>query len=438
MQRCSDTIGAIAAALAKAQADMTNPAKSLTATIPALFPRETDRTFRYAPLAAGLEIVRKCLGQQEIAVVQTTAIEKEAGLIQLTTMLAHSSGEWMSSDWPVCPVSETAAPHRMGAALTYARRYALFTLVGIAGEDDLDAPDLPTLELKGDVGIAPQPATSRHPGNGHASPAATTAAAKPQRKFGIPLAKPILEADASAALRDQLIGEIAALATSEQIDDWALRGLTAKNTLSSADATLVETAFCDKQTELSRSVPRTDGAGLQPAHASAELTVASPVSGASTVTRISGAPIRAVDFESLAINPKPRRLRDKHHRQFVASQPCLICGRQPSDAHHLRFAQPKTLGRKVSDEFTVPLCRTHHREVHRNAKEPAWWAQLAIEPMAIAYKLWTRSHPLPTLASPGSANAKVQTECECEQGAVAATGPFETSSETNQSADRRR
>ena len=127
MQRSSETIGAIAGALAKAQAELTNPEKSLTATIPALFPRETDRTFRYAPLSAGLEIVRKCLGQHEIAVVQTTAIEKEAGFIQLTTLLAHSSGEWLSSDWPVCPVSETAAPHRMGAALTYARRYALFT-----------------------------------------------------------------------------------------------------------------------------------------------------------------------------------------------------------------------------------------------------------------------------------------------------------------------
>ena len=109
--------------------------------------------------------------------VQTTAIEKEAGFIQLTTMLAHSSGEWMSSDWPVCPVSETAAPHRMGAALTYARRYALFTLVGIAGEDDLDAPDLPTWSSRGEVGIAPQSAASGRSGNGHASAAATTAIA---------------------------------------------------------------------------------------------------------------------------------------------------------------------------------------------------------------------------------------------------------------------
>ena len=142
MQRSSESIGAIAAALAKAQAEITNPEKSLTATIRSPYPREGDRTFRYAPLSSGLDIVRKVLGQHEIATVQTTAIDNEAGLIRLTTILAHSSGEWMSSDWPVCPISETATPHRMGAALTYARRYALFTLVGIAGEDDLDAPDL--------------------------------------------------------------------------------------------------------------------------------------------------------------------------------------------------------------------------------------------------------------------------------------------------------
>src|SRR5271169_3507241 len=142
MQRSSETIGAIAAALAKAQAELTNPEKSLIATIRASDPRDHDQTFRYAALSSGLDIVRKTLGGHEIATVQTTAIDKEAGLIRLTTMLAHSSGEWLSSEWPVCPIAETAAPRRMGAALTYARRYALFTLVGIAGEDDLDAPDL--------------------------------------------------------------------------------------------------------------------------------------------------------------------------------------------------------------------------------------------------------------------------------------------------------
>jgi hypothetical protein len=97
---------------------------------------------RYAPLSSGLDIVRKVLGQHEIATVQTTSVDQAAEIINLTTVLAHASGEWIASDWPVCAVSETATPHRMGAALTYARRYALFTLVGIAGEDDLDAPDL--------------------------------------------------------------------------------------------------------------------------------------------------------------------------------------------------------------------------------------------------------------------------------------------------------
>src|SRR5438874_7129480 len=141
MQRSSETIGALAGALAKAQIELANPEKSQTATIRSPFPREGDRSFRYASLSTGLDLVRKSLGRHEIATVQTTSID-EGGLIRLTTTLAHSSGEWVASDWPVCPVSQTSAPHRMGAALTYARRYALFTLVGIAGEDDLDAPDL--------------------------------------------------------------------------------------------------------------------------------------------------------------------------------------------------------------------------------------------------------------------------------------------------------
>src|SRR5215468_196350 len=142
MHRSSDSIATIAAALAKAQVDLTNPEKSLVATIRSPFPRETDRTFRYAPLSSGLDIVRKSLGRHEIATIQATEIDKEAGLLRLTTVLAHSSGEWISSDWPVCQISDIASAQRVGAALTYARRYALFTLVGIAGEDDIDAPDL--------------------------------------------------------------------------------------------------------------------------------------------------------------------------------------------------------------------------------------------------------------------------------------------------------
>ena len=142
MHRSSETIGAIAGALAKAQGELVNPEKSLIATIPSPFPREGGRTFRYASLASGLDLVRKCLGQHGIATLQTTAIDPQAGQIHLTTVLAHESGEWIASEWPVCPTSQTSTPHLMGAALSYARRYALFALVGIAGEDDLDAPDL--------------------------------------------------------------------------------------------------------------------------------------------------------------------------------------------------------------------------------------------------------------------------------------------------------
>src|SRR5580692_9864698 len=142
MQRASESIACLAAALAKAQAELTNPEKSLVATIRPNAPGEEERSFRYAPLSSGLEIVRKSLGQHEIATMQTTAIDQTAGIVNLTTVLAHSSGEWIASDWPVCTISDMATPHRMGAALTSARRYSLFALAGIAGEDDLDAPDL--------------------------------------------------------------------------------------------------------------------------------------------------------------------------------------------------------------------------------------------------------------------------------------------------------
>lgn len=143
MQGSSSKIGALATALAKAQSELANPEKSLIATLPTMAPGGSEKSFRYASLASGPELVRKCLGQHEIVTVQATSIDRDGGLIRLTTTLVHTSGEWISSDWPVCPVAETAVPHRMGAALTYARRYALFTLVAIAGEDDLDAPDLP-------------------------------------------------------------------------------------------------------------------------------------------------------------------------------------------------------------------------------------------------------------------------------------------------------
>jgi hypothetical protein len=265
----SETIGTIAAALAKAQAELTNPEKSLTATIRSPFPREEDRTFRYASLASGLDIVRKCLGRHEIAAVQTTAIDNEAGLIRLTTILAHASGEWISSDWPVCPVSETAVPHRMGAALTYARRYALFTLVGIAGEDDLDAPDLPALKLNGGDRLV-DTADDAGRVNGHsAGPAMTTGPVTtngPHRKLLSRPAKPVLAAGASAALRDQLLAEMANMTGAEELLGWAHRSLPAKNKLASADAQLVERAFESKLNALpGDQEPATESAVLNSA-----------------------------------------------------------------------------------------------------------------------------------------------------------------------------
>jgi len=164
MPRSSETVAALASALAKAQAELINPEKSLTATIRTGRPGDSERSFRYAPLSSGLDIVRKTLGQHEIATLQTTAIDQTAGMVNLTTTLAHASGEWIASDWPVCPIAETANPQRMGAALTYARRYALFTLVGIAGEDDIDAPDL-CVEPNALSSTVPQ--RTLQPGNGN-------------------------------------------------------------------------------------------------------------------------------------------------------------------------------------------------------------------------------------------------------------------------------
>ena len=229
MQRSSESIGAIAAALAKAQAELTNPEKSLTATIRASHPRENDQTFRYAALSSGLDIVRKALGGHEIATVQMTAIDKEAGLIRLTTTLAHSSGEWLSSEWPVCPISETAAPRRMGAALTYARRYALFTLVGIAGEDDLDAPDLAEGAKadpanKGGAADKDGVAARLRPAAAVGKRLLTTSALARSEKAVRP-PRTVLGTDQSAALSERLLADIGQLQTADEAADWVHKNL---------------------------------------------------------------------------------------------------------------------------------------------------------------------------------------------------------------------
>src|SRR5580700_11036736 len=231
MHRSSDTIATIAAALAKAQLELTNPEKSLVGTIRSPFPREADRTFRYAPLSTGLDIVRKGLGRHEIATIQSTEIDKEAGLLRLTTILAHLSGEWVSSEWPVCQIADVSSAQRMGAALTYARRYALFTLVGIAGEDDLDAPDLGT--DPNPAAESPRQADRRKQSNGQAAAAQRTADGG--GNLPRPSARSVLGEQLSASLRESLIQQMAAISSEDEAAAWAHRNLPAKNTLTSAD-----------------------------------------------------------------------------------------------------------------------------------------------------------------------------------------------------------
>jgi hypothetical protein len=396
MHRSSESIAALAGALAKAQAELVNPEKSLVATIRG--DRQPDRNFRYAPLSSGLDIVRKTLGQHEIATVQTTTIDLAAGTINLTTVLAHASGEWIASDWPVCSISETAIPQRMGAALTYARRYALFTLVGIAGEDDLDAPDLnaPAAQNSGNDGSHLANKNGRM--NGAQGQVVQQTRARQNGRAIPPSAPPILEPDASAALRDQLLTEMEPLASAEAAAAWAHQILRAKNTLTAADARLLEEAFQSKITAIENAqaevikepfAPPNSGKSPSPKRPQAAAPSAKPVAN-------------GID-KSLLTLPEPRRLRDKIHLRFVAKQPCLVCGRQPSDTHHLRFAQHRALGRKVSDEFTVPLCHGHHREVHRIGDEAAWWTDAGVDAIGAACTLWTETHPVRAPSNDASA-----------------------------------
>src|SRR6266481_470847 len=246
MPRSSESVAALASALANAQAELANPEKLLTATIRSGRPGERERTFRYAPLSSGLDIVRKTLGKHEIATVQTTAVDPAAQTVTLTTMLAHASGEWIASDWPVCHIADMASPHRMGAALTYARRYALFTLVGIAGEDDLDAPDLceaaPPAPSAANRVLKPMPdqswVPSRNPGNGRG---------RGMTKGGSPA---LIDGEQSAALRDRLLAEIGNIGSAELAANWAREALAAKNKLAATDAKLVEDAFEQRLSEL--------------------------------------------------------------------------------------------------------------------------------------------------------------------------------------------
>jgi len=375
--------------------------------------------------------VRKTLGGQQIAIAQTTDIDRTSGTVNLTTVLLHTSGEWISSEWPVCQLSETSAPRRMGAALTYARRYALFTMVGIAGEDDLDAaPDVTSDRPEGPNTLEADLASNR-------SSAAAPLSASPFRNSS-PRVLPVgekLNAEESAAIRAQLILEIESLPE----DDLQLRAiaiLKAKNRLSADDAKLVEEAFAARmalqgaspeapaaeepssvpsdptqsqpllvptnavkpvrprgrprrtkkpidETPVVASAPKIDNSGVPNTRATRDPSK-------SPTRDLNATSVIKIDKSTLYFS-EIRRHRDKIHLRFVALQPCLICGRTPSDAHHLRFAQRRALGRKNSDEFVVPLCRMHHSQNHQFGDEFEWWKSSGIDPLKVASRLWSIS-----------------------------------------------
>jgi hypothetical protein len=416
MHRSSENVAAIATALAKAQTELSNPEKAMIGTVYNTR-SENPQSFRYASLSSGLDIIRKTLGGQQIAITQTTDIDRSSGAVNLTTVLMHTSGEWIASDWPVCSLSEISQPRRMGAALTYARRYALFTMVGIAGEDDLDAPDIangqPQRDKPAEVSVTP--GSDSEPASARSIPFRTVNPATPPVRVK-------LGAKESAAVRVQLIHEIQTL-PEDELQPRAIAILKAKNRLSAEDAKLVEQAFAARmalqvassdalatdelasapidpsppQSPLESTVPVKRPKG-RPRKVKAPIEVFEPsmIASASAIAdnpappsahlQADAAPAK-IQKSELAIS-EPRRHRDKAHLKFVASQPCLVCGRSPADAHHLRFTQLRAMGRKVSDEFTVPLCRTHHRDNHSFGDEVAWWERRAIDPVATSRILW--------------------------------------------------
>ena len=165
---------------------------------------------------------------------------------------------------------------------------------------------------------------------------------------------------------------------------WARQALVAKNRLNESDAKLVEAAFERRLSEF----PSPDMAAPPEHEAPRHAVEGRQQTGATAVVDEDQA--TGIDKSVLTISA-PRRYRNREHLRYVMQQPCLVCGRKPSDPHHLRYMQPRALGRKASDEFAVPLCRVHHREVHRTADECAWWKAAGIDPAKTARKLWKQT-----------------------------------------------
>src|SRR5262249_25685292 len=190
-----------------------------------------------------------------------------------------------------------------------------------------------------------------------------------------------LDPDQSAALREKLLTELGNITSADLAAAWAREALTAKNSLSAADAKFVEDAFERRLSEFPSS--ETDAPSYD------DSSVIPPAGPQETVSAKAAAPDQAKGIDkSILTVASPRRYRNREHLRYIAQQACLICGRKPSDPHHLGFTQPRALGRKVSDEFAVPLCRGHHRAVHRSCDERAWWRQAGLDPIKVARRLW--------------------------------------------------
>jgi hypothetical protein len=222
-----------------------------------------------------------------------------------------------------------------------------------------------------------------------------------ERRLRTEKAKPAsLPPDASENLRHQLIAELEQLRNPEALATWAHRALPLKNQLATTDAQTVEAAFAARLSQLGEATvrPESDQANGHP--------------GQSPSTEINAEGVIAIG--------KPVRERDRDHLRFVAAQPCLVCGRTPSDAHHIKFAEQRAMGRKVSDKFAVPICRLHHRELHRRGNERVWWQTQGIDPLPIAASLWEKTHAVASPAAEGAGDMDRPTKVN---GRYLADGP---------------
>jgi hypothetical protein len=367
MQRSSESIGTIAAALAKAQAQLVNPEKSLVGTIQSDGPSATERSFRYAPLSSGLDIVRKTLSRYEIATVQTTSIDETVGIVRLSTVLAHASGEWIASDWPVCAISETAAPHRMGAALTYARRYGLFTLVGIAGEDDLDAPDLTGSHSETRKKINGKIGGNRRQQNTldrHARASSVSDAAFASRRS-------TLSSTLSASLTAELQREIKGLTSSDDAALWAQRRLAAKTRC--------------LQLMPSRSSKHSK-------RSSRRLLGPQQLKDPLRARRSNGLGFHRgvgnrIKWIKLCWHCPPRGgfATASMSNQWPSSRAWSA-----ADARRMRIICALRNRGRLAARSAMSLA------VHHSGDEAAWWEQAGIDPTVSARQLWLKRHPLPT------------------------------------------